>query len=103
MWGKAGASLGLLTPFAAQASDIVNLEEINSYSRSTKRKTSRLDSNTFTNKVSEDVATLETKQNVFEAGTFSSTTTMDGKVVAWIGGIDGISDVDDNADGQTSD
>ena len=99
----AGASLGLLVPIAAQASDIVNLDEINSYSRSTKRKSSRLDSNTFTNKVSEDIATLETKQNVFEAGTFSSTTTMDGKVVAWIGAIDGISDVDDNEDGQNDD
>ena len=99
----AGASLGLLAPFAAQASDIVNLEEINSYSRSTKRKPSRLDSNTFMNKVSEDITTLETNESVFEAGTFSSTTTMDGKVIAWIGGIDGINDVDDDEDGQTSD
>ena len=99
----AGASLGLLAPIAAQASDIVNLEEINSYSRSTKRKPSRLDSSTFINKVSEDITTLETKQNVFEAGTFSSTTTMDGKVIAWIGGISGINDVDDDEDGSIAD
>ena len=31
----AGASVSLLAPIAAQASDVVNLEEMNSYSRST--------------------------------------------------------------------
>ena len=30
----AGASLSLLAPVAAQASDVINLEEMNSYSRS---------------------------------------------------------------------
>ena len=30
----AGASLSLLAPIAAQASDVVNLEEINNYTRS---------------------------------------------------------------------
>ena len=39
----AGASVSLLAPIAAQASDVVNLEEMNSYSRSTKRKSSRFD------------------------------------------------------------
>ena len=34
----AGASVSLLAPVAAQASDVVNLEEMNSYSRSTKKK-----------------------------------------------------------------
>jgi len=53
----AGASLSLLAPIAAQASDVVNLEEMNSYGRSQK-KSSRLDSNTFINEVSEDIATL---------------------------------------------
>ena len=33
----AGASVSLLAPIAAQASDVVNLEEMNSYSRSTKK------------------------------------------------------------------
>ena len=37
----AGASLSLLAPVAAQASDIVNLEEINSYSRSKTKKSAR--------------------------------------------------------------
>ena len=102
----AGASVSLLAPIAAQASDVVNLEEINSYSRSTKKKSSRLDSNTFINKVSENVANLdglEARQNEFEAGTFSSTTSMDGKAIFWVGGIDGISAIDDDEDGDLAD
>ena len=51
----AGASLSLIAPIAAQASDIVNIEEMNSYSRSEK-KSSRIDSKTFTDQVSEDIA-----------------------------------------------
>ena len=84
----AGASLSLIAPIAAQASDVVNLEEMNSYSRSTKKSSSRLDSKTFINEVSEDIANLkgrvdglEVKQNEFEAGGFSDTTTLDGKAV----------------------
>ena len=90
----AGATLSLLAPVAAQASDIVNLEEMNSYSRS-KPKSSRLDSKTFTNEVSEDIANLkgrldglEVKQNEFEAGGFSDTTTLDGKAVFALMGTD---------------
>ena len=41
----AGASVSLLAPIAAQASDAVNLEEINNYTRSQK-SSSRLDSKT---------------------------------------------------------
>ena len=77
----AGASLSLLAPIAAQASDVVNLEEMNSYSRS-KKTSSRIDSKTFTNKVSDDIAIvddLKSSQSSFEAGSFSSTTTMDGR------------------------
>ena len=91
----AGASLSLFAPVVAQASDVVNLEEMKSYARS-KTKSSRLDSKTFINEVSEDIATLEgrvdgleARQNNFEAGSFSDTTTMDGKAVMWIGAVDG--------------
>ena len=84
----AGASLSLLAPVVAQASDLVNVEEMNSYVRSTKKKSSRIDSKTFINEVSEDIANLkgrvdglEVKQNEFEAGGFSDTTTLDGKAV----------------------
>ena len=78
----AGASLSLLAPVAAQASDVVNIEEMNSYARS-QTKSSRIDSKTFINEVSEDIANLkgrvdglEAKQNVLEAGGFSDTTAM---------------------------
>ena len=90
----AGASLSLIAPIAAQASDIVNLEEMNSYTRS-KTKSSRIDSKTFINEVNEDIAKLkgrvdglEVRQNNYEAGSFSDTTTMDGKAVFQIGAID---------------
>ncbi len=90
----AGASLSLFAPVASQASDFVNLEEMNSYSRS-QTKSSRLDSNTFTNEVSEDLAILksrvdglEVKQNEFEAGGFSDTTVMNGKAIFDIGAVE---------------
>ena len=90
----AGATLSLLAPVAAQASDVINLEEMNSYSRS-KKKSSRIDSKTFINEVSEDIANLkgrvdglEVKQNEFEAGSFSDTTTLDGKAVFALMGTD---------------
>ena len=90
----AGASLSLLAPVASQASDVVNIEEMDSYARS-QSKSSRLDSKTFINEVSEDIVILkgrvdglEVKQKEFEAGSFSDTTTMDGKVIFDIGAID---------------
>ena len=90
----AGASLSLLAPVAAQASDVVNLEEMNSYTRS-QTKSSRLDSKTFINEVSADIANLkgrvdglEAQQNEYEAGAFSETTSMDGKAVFGIGALD---------------
>ena len=63
----AGASVSLLAPIAAQASDVVNLEEMNSYSRSTTKKSSRLDSKTFINEVSEDLAILKGRVDGLEA------------------------------------
>ncbi len=90
----AGASLSLLAPVASQASDVVNVEEMNSYARS-QSKSSRIDSKTFINEVSEDIAILkgrvdglEAQQNDFEAGAFSETTSMDGKAVFTIGAVD---------------
>ena len=90
----AGASVGLLAPIAAQASDVVNLEETNSYTRS-ESKSSKIDSKTFINEVSEDIANLKgrldglkVQQNEFEAGGFSDTTTLDGKAVFALMGTD---------------
>ena len=89
----AGATMSLMAPIAAQASDVVNVEEMNSYARS-QSKSSRLDSNTFINEVSEDIANLksrvdglEVKQNEYEAGGFSDTTTLDGKVNFTLGAL----------------
>ena len=91
----AGASLSLIAPIAAQASDIVNLEEMNSYARSTKKRSSRFDSKTFTNEVIGDIANfkgrvdgLEVKQNNLEAGSFSDTTTLDGKAIFTLGSVE---------------
>ena len=90
----AGASVSLIAPIAAQASDVVNLEEISSYARS-KTNSSRLDSKTFTYEVSEDIAAqkggvngLEVKQYHLEAGSFSETTSLDGKAVFALMGTD---------------
>ena len=97
----AGATVGLIAPIAAQASDVVNIEEMNSYARS-QTKSSRIDSKTFINEVSEDIAKLkgrvdglEAQQNNFEAGAFSGTTSMDGKAAFWIGGVDGGDEIGD--------
>ena len=54
----AGASVSLLAPIAAQASDLVNVEEMNSYVRSIKKQSSRLDNKTFINEVSDDLSLI---------------------------------------------
>ena len=91
----APATLGLLVPLSAQASDIVNVEEMSGYVRSAKNS-SRIDSKTFINEVSEDIANLksrvdglEVKQNEFEAGSFSDTTTASFKAIMALGAVDG--------------
>jgi hypothetical protein len=104
----AGASVSLLAPIAAQASDVMNFNP------------STIDSSTFTNNHVEDIAnlkslvkelqskieeldSLQSNQSEFEAGSFSTTTSMDGKAIFWVGGIDGISDIDDDEDGSLED
>ena len=90
----ASASLSLIAPMAAQASDTINLKEMNSYSRSEK-SSSRLDSKTFVNEIKDGLANinsrvdgLEARQNNFEAGGFSDTTTLDGKAIFTVGALD---------------
>ena len=89
----AGTAVSLISPFAAQASDTINLDGINSYGRSEK-KSKRIDSNSFVNDVNEKMATLngridglEARQNNFEAGSFSDTTTLDGKAIFTMGSV----------------
>ena len=95
----ATASLGLIAPVATQASDVINVDGMNDYS-SSKKSSNRIDSKTFINDVNEDIAVLkgrvdglEAQQNNFDAGAFSSTTTMDGKAIMWIGNVDGADDI----------
>ena len=100
----AGAGLSLLTPMAAPASELHNLEAMNSYKRSEK-KAKRFDKNSFINKVNDGLAItegpndgFEVKQNYIEAGTFSDTTIADQKLVFSLGGADAQDDAD--LDGQ---
>jgi len=90
----AGTALSFIAPVASQASETLNLEEMNSYVRSEKTS-QRFDSNSFINDVKEDLAKvnsridgLEAKQNNFEAGGFSDTTVLDGKAVFDVGSVD---------------
>ena len=88
----ASAAIGLIAPIGAQANDI-NIEGMNSYSRSkSSSKKQQFNNKTFSNEianVNEKVENLEAQSNEFEAGSFSSTTTMDGKVVFAVGAVDG--------------
>ena len=105
----ATAALGLIAPVAAQASDVINLEGMNDYNRSNKKSSSkRFDSNTFVNEVNEELATikgrvdgLEAQQNNFEAGSFSDTTTMDGKAIFTVQSVDTEDGLDDPKTGYT--
>ena len=92
----ASTTVGLITPLAVQASDAVNLEEMNSYSRSFS-KVQRLNNKTFINEISNDKASLKnhddglklkTQQNKFDAGYFSETTSMDGKAIFTLGAVE---------------
>ena len=51
----AGTALSLIAPVASQASETINLEEMNSYVRSSK-KSPKLDSETFLNDVKDGLA-----------------------------------------------
>jgi len=102
----ASTAVGLFAPMAAQASDTINLEGMNSYGRKNS-KAQRFDSKTFINNVSDELATIEgrvdglqAQQNNFEAGSFSDTTTLDGKAVFTVGSFD--SD-DEGNDDETDD
>ena len=87
----ATAAAGLFAPVASQASDLLNVDSMNDYSRS-KKSAKRINSKTFVTEVNEEIANLngridglEAQQNNFEASSFSDTTTLDGKAVSiWV-------------------
>ena len=93
----ATASIGLISPIAAQASDLLNLEGMTDYNRSQKKSSSkRFDNKTFVNEVNNDLATLDNgvlAKDIFDAGVFSDTTVMDAKVIF----TTGLVDTEDNA------
>ena len=88
----ASAAMSLIAPVAAQASDTLNIEEMNLYTRnSSSSKKQKLSSKTFANDlatVTDNVNSLEAQNYDFEAGGFSETTTLDGKVVFSIGALE---------------
>ena len=87
----ASAAIGLIAPIGAQANDI-NIEGMNSYSSSkSSSKKQKFNSKTFANElatVNEKIDGLETQINEFEAGSFSDTTTLDGKAYFTLGAVD---------------
>ena len=95
--------MSLLAPIAAQASNVLNLEEMNSYSRR-KSKPKKFDSKTFINKVNNDTANLKGSKDAsevnlqkLEAGGFSDTTTLDGKVILAAGAVQGANELPSTA------
>ena len=77
----ASTAVSLISPVAAQATETINLDGMSSYGRS-ESKAKRFDNKSFVNEVNEKIATLagrvdglEARQNNYEAGSFSDTTT----------------------------
>ena len=69
----AGTALSFIAPIASQASETVNLEEMNSYVRSEKQS-SRIDSKTFLNDVKEDLAKINSRVDGLEAVSYTHLT-----------------------------
>ncbi len=90
------AALSLIAPIGAQATDI-NIEEIDTYVRkSSSSKKKKLNSKLFSNELAtlkQKVDSTQVQSNNFEAGSFSDTTTLDGKVIMGLGGIAGVTDL----------
>ena len=86
----ASASIGLIAPIGVQANDI-NIDGMNNYASSkSSSKKQQFNSKTFANElatVNEKIDGLETQLNEFEAGGFSDTTTLDGKVNFTVGAL----------------
>ena len=94
----ATASLGLIAPIAAQASETLNIKGMNDYKRSNS-STKKFDSKTFVNEVNDVLAVtngrvdgLESRFDNFEAGSFSDTTTLDGKAIFAVGAVENSSE-----------
>ena len=87
----ASSAIGLIAPIGVQANDI-NIEGMNNYASSkSSSKKQQFNSKTFVNelaKVNSKIEGLESQFNDFEAGGFSDTTVMNGKVIFDVGGVE---------------
>ena len=92
----APAAIGVLTPMAARASE-VNLKEVSSYSQAG----IEISQDSFKTMSSANPLLAggegldQPSNNVLDVDSFSSTTTLDGKAVFVLGGVNGNSDLDD--------
>ena len=84
------AVLSLLAPMTAAASEI-NLDEMNNYARNKSSSKKQLNIKTFANEEfatkKNTIKSIKAPINVFEAGSFSETTTLNGSVSFVIGGL----------------
>ena len=62
----ATAAVGFFAPIAAQASDVINIDGMNDYSRS-KKSAKRIDSKTFIRETNNDIAVLKGRVDGLEA------------------------------------
>jgi len=85
----AGTSLSLIAPIGAQASDY-NIEGMSDYSNSSSSVKKRFNSKLFNNELatSEKEIDRSVLNPAIEAGSFSETTTMDGKAYFYVGSVD---------------
>ena len=86
----APAALGLLAPMSATANEI-NLNDVSNYSSKRAVKNISIDKFNAAKEIAvtnSRVDSLEAQLNEFEAGSFSETTTMDGKLAYSIGAVD---------------
>ena len=92
----APAAIGVLTPMTASASE-VNLKEVSSYSQAG----IEISQDSFKTMSSANPLLAggeglnQTSNSDFDADSFSSTTTLDGKAVFVIGGVNGNGDLDE--------
>ena len=101
----APAVIGVFTPMTASASE-VNLKEVSSYTHSN----IEISQDSFkplssANPLLAGGEGLNQSSNEFDTDSFSSTTTLDGKAVFVIGGVDGnlnLDELDDDGNSKTS-
>ncbi len=87
----ASTALSLIAPIGAEASDY-NIKGMNSYSNSKNTKNAkRFSSKLFSSELATNEKKVESSDvisNQFEAGSFSETTTMDGKAIFYVGSVE---------------